>query len=47
MTNYDELQSIYTALMVEYDRRIVLNQETCAILALADKVLNLIEKEND
>lgn len=44
MTNYDELQSIYTALMVEYDRRIVDNQNADAVLNIAEKVLGLIEK---
>lgn len=43
----NELQSIYTALMVEYDRRIVLNQDASAILAISNKVLNLIINEND
>ncbi len=38
----EELQDIYTALMVEYDRRMVRNQDASAILAIADKVLDLI-----
>lgn len=47
MTNCDELQSIYTALMVEYDRRIVLNQDASTILAISNRVLNLMVKDND